>query len=194
MKKLIAIISSFSMVASMASISATVNSCTTIKEAVELKYKNLKSDKDVIDLLTNKEKVNIFPNGKPLIIKDNKLNDDYDKPYDDIAATGLHVAKINESLIQFASKEHFNYLGYDLNDIFEDVESLKAEQSHEDYNAKWKLYFATINGKKGEASFMLNIYTFDLDINSIKFGAHKSEKVYYRTINLVSDQKSAVNK
>ncbi|AKX34329.1 hypothetical protein SLITO_v1c07020 [Spiroplasma litorale] len=184
MKKLLSIFAATGLVATTG---ATVVSCGNKDEEVKnLTLVEGKTDADIINYLTDKDKTSILKNDssensnewKPLEIEDKKLSVDYDDldtnkfDFEEIYTIG----KVTGSLVEVFDSTNETLLG-SLGSFFNESKTLVNENDNNDGKkdvSNIKFYCFTVKGSKGSS-------TFDLRVISITGSFNIKENKYTAT-------------
>ncbi|AKU80302.1 hypothetical protein [Spiroplasma turonicum] len=156
----------------------------------ELTYKSNKSDKDLINLLLDKNEVEIGEDKKTLELIDNKLNKDYLETIN-YNTDSYTVPNIEGSVINFLTnpKEKYNSFNQKVNEIFEqtsDLSNVILENSKSKNTSFKKIdYVMTINGKTNNDYFSINIIKIYLEYEILsEENVGLTIKIYDKKINL----------
>ncbi|AKU80276.1 hypothetical protein [Spiroplasma turonicum] len=182
MKKLLGLFSAFGVIASTAAISANVVSCGNKDDAKSLTYNEGKSDKDVVEMLTNESAKIGMEDSKPLQVKDGKLDADY-KDTENTNEDGQKVTIEGAFVISASSSSKDKSFTDEVNKIFKETGDLIP--SHNDDDTGFD-YLMTIKGSKGSKNFDLNIVKFTVAKNGDKY-SYETKTDYRITVTIPSE-------
>ncbi|AKX34351.1 hypothetical protein SLITO_v1c07260 [Spiroplasma litorale] len=189
MKKILSILGSLGIISSSATLSSNVVSCAD--NSKELTFKDGKSNKDVVNLFIDKTKTNIFNYEEgnehhPVSVIDNKLGEDYLDLTDKFNWGKYSFGNVDGQVLIFESmpKDSMEFLGKDLNEIFNEVSSLQTINETTENSLKITVYVSTIKGSKGDSLFQFSIYEFSLELSDTGKGSFFASKIFFKNIKL----------